>query len=189
MKHRASSVTDSKQTRFSIFFFFFFFFFSFTWMSAQELYKKYHVTNCLLRRANGERQTREMWSRGIIPIRAWFVFNPLTNQISRRRPPCHVSDNLSRDWPVVCFGRDYPTCNKLCRAPCRAGRESGSFTSTKTSFQNIASRFCISFAIIEICLIWKIMANCPRTTLLSTVLKQGKRKKTLTSRAHVLEET
>ena len=33
------------------------------------------------------------------------------------------------------------------------------------------------------------MVNCPGTTLLSTVLKQGKRKKTLTSRAHVLEGT
>ena len=36
-------------------------------------------------------------------------------------------------------------------------------TATRTSFKNITSRFCNSFAIIKTCLAWKMLANSPRT--------------------------
>ena len=35
-------------------------------------------------------------------------------------------------------------------------------TATKSSFQNITC-FCTSFAVIEICLTWKVLASCPGT--------------------------
>lgn len=55
---------------------------------------------------------------------------------------------------------------------------------------NITYCFCISmFAIIEICSTWKMLANCPGTKLLWTVLKQRKREKTLSSCVYVLEKT
>ena len=59
----------------------------------------------------------------------------------------------------------------------------------ETSFQNITSRFRNSFAIIPICLTWKMLASCPGSKLLWTMLKQRKRKKNLPSCVHVLERT